>query len=167
MGKRKFRLHRRKGYSHPPKESSLLVSLPRLHCGWELLRTSIKEADLGRWSYISTVDNDNVTICKFTASNPPMAYMTVKVFSSTPENNWNLHIGHKLISKHHINCLPLTIRSISDLYTILNAIDRCNLCNGSSDKKYTPLIESHNGNFHDQYGECMFHAMHASYMTLL
>lgn len=153
----KLRLHRRKGYSHSPKKPCFMVSLPRPQSSWETLCTSIKGADLGKWSYISTIGTDGITLCKFTASNPPTVVMTVNILSSsTTDSNWNLHVGHTCLPREQVLSLPATIFSMSDVYTILKGIDQCNLCAGSSDKKFAPLIELHKGSFQDQYGECNF-----------
>ena len=182
MGGRKFRLHRRKRYSHPPKPVNkstaldnsdaektirvrrrkahshptqrphLTVSLPRPPSNWESLCTDVKGADLGRWSYITTADKDTITLCKFTTSTPPTVYMTLNVTSLTPtcRNNWDLHVG---LIRLPMSNLPGTIRSISDLCTVLNGVDKTTLCIGCSDEKFAPLIESRKGNFFDQYGE--------------
>lgn len=131
-----------------------MVSIPRHH--WRALCTSIKEADLGRWSYISTADKDCVTLCTFICSSPPTISMTITISSLTPDNNWSLHIGHLHVSGEQVDCLPTTVHYLSDLHTILNGIDKCNLCIGSDDKKFTPIIESHNGSFNNQYGKCYF-----------
>lgn len=160
-GARKVRVRRRKGYSHPPEKSTcLIVSVPRPRPrgNWETLCASAKMADLGRWSYISTADEDTITLCKFTASTPPTVYMTINISSPTPtcHSNWNLLVGRTHLSVEQVSNLPGTIHSMSDLYTMLNGIDKCNFCIGCSDKKFTPLIELHNGNFCDQYGECPF-----------
>jgi len=167
-GGRKFRLHLKKGYSHPPKPRAILidganreklrvrrrrgylhsrspkefcltVSLPLClcHCNWESLQAIIKGADLGKWSFIST-GTDIVTLCKFTTSNPPMVYITLNI---SPDNNWSLYIGQNLVPRERVSSLPTAVYSLSDVYTVLRGIDRCILCTGIRDQKFTPFIE--------------------------
>lgn len=148
MGQRKFRLHQKKRFSRLPK-SSLMVSFPRPRSNWELLSRNVKEAQLGSWSYVSTTDNDRIAVSKFNSFTPPVALMTITILSSTI---WTLHIGHKCLPR--IAALPATICSVTDLSTVITAIDKLNLCTGIKDKKFAPLIQLHKGEFHNPHGKC-------------
>ena len=150
MGRRKFRLHRRKGYSR---------SIPRPCTDWETLCTNVKVAELGEWSYVSCIDLDvssssSITLCKFnSAIHPPLALMTITISCSTIRN-WNLHVGHTCISREIFDhSVPSTICSLSDVNILVNSIDKLNVCTGIDDKRFVPLIESHKGIFHNQHGE--------------
>lgn len=152
MGRRKFRLFRRKRYQYSHlSNTSLMV---QEHCSWDTLCKNIKEAELGCWSYVSTGDDHTITLSTFSSSNPPIALMTITIFSSSTHDNWNLHVGHRCMSR--FDHLPATIHSVADLLTILDTINKFNLCTGINDKKFTPLIKCHNGDFYNQQGEYIF-----------
>ena len=148
MGGRKFRLHRRKRYSRPPK-LSLMLSIPRVHLDWKKLCEDVKKLHFESWSSVITGDISAIKLCKFTPSTPPAALMTLTILSSY---EWRLHVGNKLVSGLE---LPASINSISELLSLLNHINKLQVCQGINEQKFDLLIHSHEGLFANQQGEFM------------
>lgn len=148
MGGRKFRLHRRKLYSRPPK-LSLMVSIPRIHLDWKKLCEDVKKLHFESWSSVSTGDFSAIKLCKFTHSTPPVALMTLTIL---PNYEWTLHVSNQLVSGLQV---PASIESISELLSLMNHINKLQVCQGINEQKFDPLVRSHNGRFLSQQGECM------------
>lgn len=149
MGKRKFRLHHRKLYSRLPR-LSLKVSISRCHLDWKNLCDNVKKLHFGNWNYIFTGDYSAITLCKFNSHTPPVALMTLTIL---PNLDWKLHVGDKLVSGLQVHSC---IESISQLFTLLNFIDKLEVCQGIGDKKFEPLINSHHGKFFNLKGKFLY-----------
>ena len=71
-----------------------------------------------------------------------------------PTHEWQLQIQSGILPKEHhiLQCLPVFLRSVSEVRQVTNVIDNCMFYKGICDAKYQPLIIKHKGQFHDFSG---------------
>lgn len=145
MGPRKFALSHKKYYSRSSK------GVAKQKVSWSTLYTSIKDADLGEWSFVRTPPAGTIRLCKFDATtNLTTATMTIDVVY--PSLKWTLQMCGKAVPATITEGLPVHINSASDIMIVLQFINNLHACSGINDEKFVPLMKSRK-NFYSQQGK--------------
>ena len=94
------------------------------------------------------------------------------IITISASGRWTINVDHKEISR--ANCPILAECAVHDhllsvdlVVEILSLLDRCKLCVGNPDEKFSSLIDKHSGKFLDRSGSIMVNSAVLNYAVYM
>jgi len=145
---KKFRLSARKNWErkkYPPKPLILNIKVPRSVADKAIFVSQLKKIDLSLRGWIMTHISylNGVRMCKLDDSSP------LGISIAVCDKLCSVYVGLQPVPSFQ----QVPVDGIQDLLSFLDKLNRFCLCPGINDVKYVPLIEKHNGKFHDSHGK--------------
>ena len=133
--------------------SAVMSSTHELHARLTASKSSLMPPE---W-ICSVVSGTNLAIYKLAVTPPVMSADFTFIITISASGRWTINVDHKEISR--ANCPILAECAVHDhllsvdlVVEILSLLDRCKLCVGNPDEKFSSLIDKHSGKFLDRSG---------------